>query len=175
MNFMGIGIVCGIIFGILFTKLLLVLIRTDKGKKCKFDERQEIVRGKGFKYGFFTMLICNGLFICMKIAEIPLFAELEVLITIGSFTGISVWLVYCIWNEGYFALNGDKGRMMILFVFAAIMNLCIGGYALVHGTAIQNGKLTYHSINLFCGLLFIIIFLTMFLKRIYKDGKDEQE
>lgn len=175
MNFMGTAMICGIIVGILLTRLLLVLTRTDKSKKCRFDERQELIRGKGFKYGFFTMLVCNMLFVCMELAEIPLFAELGVLIIIGSVTGISVWLVYCIWNEGYFALNEDKGRMRSLFAAAAILNFIVGGSSIVHGTIIQNGKLTYYSINLFVGLLFIIIFMTMFLKRICKDGKDEQE
>lgn len=151
MNYSGIVIVCGIIFAILLTRLILVKTKTDKSKKCRFDERQEVIRGKGFKYGFFTMLICNGLFLCMNIAEFPMCAELEVLIVIGSFMGIGVWIVYCIWNEGYFALNEDKGRIMLLFAVAAIMNLCVGGFALVHGTIVQNGKLTIYSINFFPG------------------------
>lgn len=175
MNLSGIGIVCGIMVGILLAALLKRKTRMDNSKKYKYDERQEVVRGKGFKYGFFTILICNGLAVCMKIAEVPLFNELGLPIIIGSFMGIGVWVVYCIWNEGYFALNENKGRIMILFVSAAIMNFCVGASALVHGTVIQDGKLTYQSINFLCGLLFIIIFLTMFLKKVYKDGKDEQE
>lgn len=175
MNLNGILVLFGIIAGILLGVFLQRKTRTDNSKKCRYDERQEVIRGKGFKYGFFTILICNGLSVCMKIAEVSLFAELELPIIIGSLIGIGVWVVYCIWNEGYFALNENKGRIMILFVTAAIMNFCVGAHALVHGIAIQDGKLTYQSINFFCGLLFIVIFLTMFLKKVYKDGKDEQE
>ena len=175
MNLNGILVLWGIIVSILLGAFLQKKTRTDNSKKYKYDERQEVVRGKGFKKGFFTILICNGLTVCMKIAEVPLFAEQELLIIIGCFTGIGVWVVYCIWNEGYFALNEDKGRIMIWFVTAAIMNFCVGAVALVRGTVIQDGKLTYQSINFLCGLLFIIIFLTMFLKKAYRDGKDEQE
>lgn len=175
MNLSGILILFSIIVGILLAKLFQRKTRTDNSKKCRYDERQEVVRGKGFKYGFFTILICNGLSVCLKIAEVPLFAELELPIIIGSFTGIGIWAVYCIWNEGYFALNENKGKIMILFITAAIMNFTAGIASIVHGTIIQDGKLTYQSINFFGGLLFIIIFLTMFLKKAYKDGRDEQE
>lgn len=179
MNVMDIGVRCGFIVGIVIGILLVIFLlratKTDKSKKYRFDERQELTRGRGFKYGFFTMLICNLLFVCMAIAEIPLFAEFEMLVIINSFLGIGIWLVYCIWNESYFALNEDKRWVMILFAVIAVMNFISGGYFVACGKAIQNGKLTYHSLNLFCGALFIIVFLTMFLKRICKDRKDEQE
>ncbi|MBD5464619.1 MAG: hypothetical protein HDR22_02165 [Lachnospiraceae bacterium] len=172
-NMKGIAVFCGFIAGVLFTILFLALTKTDKNVKCKFDERQELVRGKGFQYGFFSMLICNVLFTCMELAEMPLFAEFEVLILISSIIGIGVCAVYCIWNEGYFALNENKKRLMILFAVISVMNFIFGGVWIYQDMVIQNGKLTYYSINLFCGLLFIIIFLTMLLKRICKDGKDE--
>lgn len=172
-NMKGIAIFCGLIAGVLFTILFLALTKTDKNVKCKFDERQELVRGKGFQYGFFSMLICNLLFTCMELAEMPLFAEFEVLILISSIIGIGVCVVYCIWNEGYFALNENKKRLMILFAVISVMNFIVGGFWIFKDMVIRNGKLTYYSTNLFCGLLFIIIYLTMLLKRICKDGKDE--
>ncbi len=172
-NMKGIAVFCGLIAGVLFTILFLALTKTDKNVKCKFDERQELVRGKGFQYGFFSMLICNLLFTCMELAEMPLFAEFEVLILISSIIGIGVCVVYCIWNEGYFALNENKKRLMILFAVISVMNFIVGGFWIFKDMVIRNGKLTYYSTNLFCGLLFIIIYLTMLLKRICKDGKDE--
>lgn len=174
-NIEGIAILCGIAASILFAIFTLALTKTDNNVKCKFDERQEFIRGKGFKYGFFSMLICNALFVCMELAEIPLFAEFEVLILIGSAIGIGFWVVYCIWNEGYFALNEDKKKLMILFAVIAIMNFIVGGIQLARGNVIQNGKLTYYSTNFICGFLFIVIFLTMLLKKVCRDGKDEQE
>lgn len=169
----GIAVFCGLIASILFTIIFISLTRADKNVKCKYDERQELVRGKGFKYGFFSMLICNVLFTCMELAEMPLFAEFEVLILISSIMGIIVWVVYCIWNEGYFALNENKKKLMILFAVISVVNFIVSGVWIFRGMVIQNGKLTYYSTNLFCGLLFIIIYLTMLLKRICKDGKDE--
>lgn len=174
-NIEKIAILCGIVAGILFAIFTLALTKKDNNVKCKFDERQEYIRGRGFKYGFFSMLISNALFVCMNLAEIPLFAEFEVLILIGCAIGIGFWVVYCIWNEGYFALNEDKKKLMILFAVIAIMNFIIGGIQLARGRVIQNGKLTCDSINFICGFLFVVIFLTMLLKKVCRDGEDEQE
>ncbi len=106
--------------------------------------------------------------------DIPIYAEAEVTAVINCFLGISVYVAYCIWNEGYFALNENKNRLMTIFIFIGIFNCIISAASFIQGTMVQDGKLTYHSLNFFCGLLFVVVFVTMILKKIFKDGKDDQ-
>lgn len=172
-NAVAIGIFTGAVIGIICTVLLATLLKTDKSAKCKYDERQELVRGRGFKYGFFTLLICNGLIALLKGAGVDLYAETEVAVGINCFIGIGVYAAYCIWNEGYFGLNNNKKGLMIAFAVIAAVNLFNSAVFIVKGAMIQNGKLTLYSFNLFCGLLFVVIFVTMLLKKICKDREDE--
>ena len=104
-DWMALGILCGAVVGLLIVVILLRLMKTDGSSKCKFDERQELVRGKGFQYGFFAIMISNAVLLFMKAFEISLFSDLQVAMVLSIVIGISVFACYCIWNDGYFALN----------------------------------------------------------------------
>ncbi len=60
-NALTVGVVIGLIVGIICVVLLLAVTKTDENVKYKYDERQELVRGRGFKYGFFILLIYNAI------------------------------------------------------------------------------------------------------------------
>ena len=49
MSYYGMGVVCGILVGLLLMVVILKLTKTDGSLKCKYDERQQLVRGKGFQ------------------------------------------------------------------------------------------------------------------------------
>ena len=57
----------GFAIGFLFVILLVIIVSLNKNKKIggEYDERQQIVRCKGYKAGFFTMLILNMIIICL--------------------------------------------------------------------------------------------------------------
>lgn len=161
--------------GIICAFVLIAATKTDESVKCRFDERQELVKGRGFKYGFFTLLISNIITGFIELAEFPTYAaQPGVAVIINCLFGIGVYVAYCVWNEGYFALNENKGMLMIIFAFLGIFNFILGAVNCIHGEMLQDGKLTYKSLNPFCGLLSVVLFVTMLLKKIFKDGKDEQ-
>ena len=161
---MAIGIGCGIVVGLLVTFILLIVMRTDGSLKAKYDERQELVRGRGFKYGFFTMMIYYAIYGYLGVAfeEIPI--DHMVGCMLGILIGVMVHACYCIWNEGYFALNENRKRVLIIFAVVAIVNFLIAGRNMVHGEMVQDGVLTIQSLNLFCGVLLIVIAVVLFLK-----------
>lgn len=70
-----IGLVLVFAVSALLVLLLLKTTKNDGSIKCKYDERQELVRGRGFKYALFT---------------------------IGAIIGMMVYVIYAIWNEAYF-------------------------------------------------------------------------
>lgn len=173
---LGIGFkvafVIGLAVGLLIVAICVAATKKGDDMKNQFDERQELVRGQGFKYGFFTMMIANVALLVLKILEIPLFSNMEVAMTASIVIGVSVFASYCIWNDGYFALNENRKSLLIMFGLIGALNLVIGIGNVFAGVIMENGAFTFRSTNLFCALMFIVIFIVMLAKHI-KDGKEE--
>ncbi len=167
-----VAFVIGLAIGLLVVAICLAISKNSDETKNQFDERQELVRGKGFKYGFFTVMISNTVLLFFDILEVPLFSNMEVAMTASIVVGVAVFASYCIWNDGYFALNENRKSLLIMFGLIGLMNIVIGIRNLIAGVVIENGALTFPSTNLFCALLFLVIFVVLLLKHI-KDGKEE--
>ncbi len=173
---LGIGLkvafVIGLSIGLLVVVILLATTKKGDETKCQFDERQELVRGRGFKYGFFTIMITNAALLFLNVLEVSLFSNMEVAMVVSIVIGISVFASYCIWNDGYFALNENRKSLLAIFGLMGTLNLVISIVNIIEGVVIENGAFTFRSTNLFCALLFIVIFIALLLKQI-KDGKEE--
>lgn len=170
---MAIGIGCGVVVGLIVTFVLLLVMKTDGALKCKYDERQELIRGRGFKYGFFTMMIYYATYGFLGAVFEPMPVDHMTGCVLGILLGVLVYACYGIWNEGYFALNEDRKRVLIIFAVIAIVNFGIAARNMMCGEMVQDGVLTMHSLNLFCGLLFIVIAAVLFLKE--RLGAKEEE
>lgn len=104
---LGIGLkvafIIGLAIGLLVVVILVAVTKNGNETKNQFDERQELVRGKGFKYGFFTMMIANVALLSLYVLIISWFSNMEVAMIASIVVGVSVFASYCIWNDGYFA------------------------------------------------------------------------
>lgn len=158
------GVVLGCLVGIVLVAVVLKLTKTDHSSKCKYDERQQSVRGKGFKYGFFAMIIVNMLIIILKVGRVPVPVQMEVQTFLSILVGVLVYAVYSIWHDGYFALNENKKRVLVAFGVIGLANIGIGIANIMSGEMLQNGQLNYQSINLLCGIMFVLLFLVIALK-----------
>lgn len=167
-----IALVIGLIVGLLVVVIVLAVTKNGDDIKNQFDERQELVRGKGFQYGFFTIMISNAVLLFMNAFEIPLFSDLQVAMVLSIVIGISVFACYCIWNDGYFALNEKRTGLLISFGCCGLLNLLIAIGHITGGDIIENGAFTFRSMNLFCALLFFVIFIALLAKQL-KDRKEE--
>lgn len=158
------GVICGALVGIVLVCFILKWIRGDGSSKCKFDERQERVRGTGFKYAFFTLLIYDGVYALtgMLLEKMPF--DNTTGMFIGICTSVFVYAAYCIWHDGYLALNEKPVRVMVAFTLIGIFNLFIGIRNMIAGEMLVDGQMTFHSTNLLCALLFIAIGVIYLLK-----------
>lgn len=167
------GFLSGFLVSVVLVLILLKWTRKDRGRKCKYDERQEIVRGRGFKYGFFTMAVCNILYgildMTIERKVIDTFAAIFICVA----AGMLAYIGYCIWNEGYFALNENPKRLMVVFTILALANFGLFAIQLSHGEVIKNGVLTASSINLWCAIEFFGIFVIMFVKKLHDKREAE--
>lgn len=172
-----IGFIIGLtlVFAItaLITILIMKLTKTDGAVKCKYDERQELVRGRGFKYAFFTIMIYNFAVAYIQVCSVNLPADSSALLMIGAILGLLVYVIYAIWNEAYFSLNENPKKVMIILSFIGLMNLVIGIVQMIEGRFLENGVLTYTSMNFILGVVFVIIFIVITAKQICNKREEE--
>ena len=166
----ALGLMCGAFVGILIALVIMKMTKTDGSIKCKYDERQKLVRGEAYKYGFWTLVIysfCYGLLsgIVEKVVD-----NLTVMV-IGICLAACIEICYSIWHDAYFSLNEDKKKVFIAFGIIGVINIVMGLINLFSGECFENGQLTYRSSNLFCGLLFVVVFIIYSLKNM-KNNKE---
>ena len=168
----GIAMLLVFLTSLCLVVLILALVTKGSSLRERYDERQELERGRGFKYAFFTMLVYFPGMVFMDAADLPLAADTSLLYCCGILLGILVYMVYCIWHESYFALNQNMRSVMIAFGLIGLSNFLIGLFNLLNGTLVENGRLTFRIANPLCSLLFFALFLTMLIKKIVSSKSD---
>lgn len=158
------GVVCGIIVGIILVVILLKITKTNGKIKCEFDERQEMIRGRGFKYGFYTLLIYDAVYGVVDLTVEKPYADNLLMLVIGIAISVVVYAGYAIWHESYFALNESPRKFLIAFAAVAVINLAIAGINAKRGILIQEGQLTWYGTNLVAGIMFLAIMLVLGVK-----------
>lgn len=164
------GLVVGVLVGVAVVVFVFKTSRTD-GLKCKYDERQAIVRGNGFKYGFATLALYNAAYgLCAGAWKKPFMDTLTAMV-LGICIAAAVYIVYCIWNDAYFSLNENPKRVLLGFALIALLNYMIAGMNFYHNEMVEDGVLTYRSCNLICAVLFTVIFAALFIKKIIRGAE----
>lgn len=158
------GIFSGLVIGMILVIVLLRLTKKDYSLRCKYDERQQLVRGRGFKYGFFTLMIYDIFYGWGMDALDQQYIDDVTAMIFGVCLGVAVYASYCIWHEGYFSLNENPKRVLLVFGILAVLNFIIFAVQILHGTVMEDGVITYHCVNLLSGVLFIFIFIVIFAK-----------
>lgn len=169
----GIGI--GIMVGIIISIFVIKAINKDGKFKTKYDEMQQIARGKAYKYGFWSILAYEAL-MCVLTSDdffvLP-FNNFTLHFT-AVMVGVLVQVTYCIWNNAYIGLNTTPGRFAAFCIGIAIFNFVIAFAAIANGNMFAEGKLQEPFMNLIVGVLFIIIGVELFIKRVV-DGTAKEE
>lgn len=169
------GFVCvmGAIIGVVLCVILYAIAQKDNSMKQNYDERQELNRGRGAKYGIYTMFLLNMALFLMETAGISLPMSAGLALFISTLVGGCVFAVYCVWKEAYYALN-QKANVFtgVLFVIG-IINMVTGVKAFVDGVAIQNNQFTLRSLNLFCAIMVLVVCGALVLRKVCRDREEE--
>ncbi len=168
-----VGAFVGVFVGIVIVALLLKFTKTDKSNKCKYDERQQLVRGKGYQWGFFSMMAISVLSIVLEMGEMALPVEDSVVHFVSIIVGVGVYAGYCIMKDSYFALNENKKTVLIIFGVVGIINLSNGIVRIMDGSMMENGVVNYNCINFLCGILFVAIFILLLIKGMLDKREDD--
>ena len=159
----------GLAVGIVTALIILIVVWkfNKKAMKGKFDERQELVRGRGYKYACFTML---GLLVLdLLIESLDAFETLPVTRSLAIFimilAGVMVYALYCIKNDSYFGVGTDT-RTYRAVMWVVIVCNAISGFTGLKDGAMEDGKLAFGPCAslLFC-LAFVIIMISLSIKQ----------
>lgn len=170
---MRMGFLTGIIAGCVLLLLFIRLSKRNGAGKCNFDERQQIVRGRGFKYGFFAWLIFDAICIVTDIGLEERFMDMSLTLLCGMLVGLAVYASYCIWNDGYVSFNQSPKRIMAILAAGGVLNLVCAVYRFQQGM-LENGKLTFlNGSNLLVAVTALFL-LAVFIAKQCTDRRDTE-
>lgn len=169
---MSIAFFTGFVVG-LFLVFLVGYLWKKAGKNdlCKYDERQELQRGRAFKYGFFTLLVYELLTGALYCDEWPKWCDALTFQCIGIGIALLVFVSYCIWKDAYMSLTEQPKKVGTLLAGAILLNLAAGGMNVAIKGFYENGRLNIAAVNLILGVV-LIITAVEFLLKIRLDKKE---
>lgn len=170
--------IAGFVVGLLLVAVVGVIFarfaHTDGARKPKFDERQELVRGRGYKYAFFTLIIYQMLYAAVKTGFGWAVLDDITGMFVGLFLSIAVYACYAIWHDAYFALNEKRRYYIGLFAAVTVLNAVIGIGHVARGEFVMDGVVRFsNSLNLMCAVLFLVILAVLLLKEIASRREED--
>lgn len=163
-----------IIILIFLVALVLIISKLTKNKNCNFDERQELIRGRAFKYAYFAYLIYGAGYGAVSSLLEKDFMTTPTALLVGMYISLIIFAVYNIWNEAFFAFNQKPISYILIFSITTLCSVFSGISAIIDGSIIENGLLTLDCIGVISSIAFATILITMLIKMIL-NKKAEQE
>ena len=153
----GTGYAVGIIVGIVITLFLIRIWNKDGKMKTRYDEMQEKARGKAYMYGFWTIMSCEAILVVLVSTDIRLPFDQVALHIIPILIGITVQASYSIWNGAYMGMNTNIKRFAVISTVVALVNILCAVGAIAGGGMMKEGVFEFPIINLFIGVMFVLI------------------
>ncbi len=167
------GIVAGVITGIIVLAAALLIRKRRGGQEAVYDERQEAIRGRGYKYAYYTAMALSLIYaVCFMDGSAMLIDPALGVMAIIWISGL-VLAVYTIWQDAYWGID-EKRRpgMTLIWFMVIIMMFGYGVKYLLDGRMIVNGVVTFEGGITFLTAGFMSILLAANLIRAYLDKKD---
>lgn len=161
----------GICVGVLMVTVLSKKNKVDGKVKPKYDERQELVRGKAFKLGFFVLLFYNFIYGVLDAVLDNMILTPLLSAVLGACISIGAYAAYGIWKDAYYTLNEKRKTMILLVGVAFFCNLLAGIGNLRTGHMIKEGMLEISSACFMTAGLALFILIVTVLKQL-KDQKE---
>ncbi|MBR5377076.1 MAG: hypothetical protein IK139_07315 [Lachnospiraceae bacterium] len=153
----GTGYAIGIVVGIVLTLFLIRIWNKDGKMKTRYDEMQEKTRGKAYMYGFWTIMSVEAVLVVIISSDIRMPFDQISLHIIPILIGITVQASYSIWNGAYMGMNTNIKRFAIISTAVALVNILCAAGAFAGGGMMKDGVFEFPIINLFIGVMFVII------------------
>ena len=167
------GVLCGLAIVLIIGVVLRILNKNNKS--CAYDERQEAIRGTGFKYAYFTALIVLFLGSIIEILMDATWCGLFTFALLAVWASICVFTTYCVIRDAYFTLRSRRKALIAIFIAAGAINLCIGIGHIIHGDIIEGGMLSLNAANLITGVGCLYLGVMMICRSLYERRMEDSE
>ena len=171
----AVGFLAVIMIAIVIMIISLKFSNNDNAVRTKYDERQQIVRGTGYKYSFWTVVILQVVLCMLDAFDVNLPIKNTVLYFLVIAIGVMVHTTYCIFHDGYFGINNNPKQYYLMFVLIGLFNLFIGILNSIQGRLFSDGKLDVPVINFICGLMFVILGICIAINKYILKNEDDSE
>ena len=172
----SVGVPVGIMVGLILCVIWFKFANNNKKVKTDYDERQEMIRNRGYKYAFYTVLFYEALLMILAIGRIELPMSSYAVHFLGIILGCIVLCEYCVWKDAYWGLNNNRKRYIIIFAFTAALNVIPIAGGIAGGTLIEDGKIGMPMLNIMVLVMLAVVCITMVIKQIRdKSAVSEEE
>ncbi len=156
------GIVCGILAVALVCWIISRINKKTGVEKKDYDERQQALRDKGFRFAYLTLIGYMALFALLHSLDV-ITGELSGWIFIGVIISLLVHIIYSIYNDAYFRVSDSPKRFTVLFSILGLSNIALGVLKRVNGE-VEGAFPAYGDLNLIIGVMLLIVMLNIFIK-----------
>ena len=154
--------------------IFVILVRNFHvdGGKAKYDERQILARGNGYKYAFYATMIAS-----LLPAVIPddiLHFLGAVIYFVPLFVGLMIYVSYCIWNDAYLELNLKKKTWIVYMIFIGLFNALMF-FAHFKTGYVEDGVLSISAVNLMMAIMCFVVLLELIIKGVVDKKREADE
>ena len=166
----------GLIFGfiIVFLIFLFLSIKSRKENKAHYDERQQLVRGEGFKISFLAVTFINLIYSLGGYDFLENIISPQLVIMINTCIGILIYTVYCIFNDAYMQVGQKTKKWVILICFVIWCN-GLSVYRNRERGLSFNGYVNGSVLNIMNIILFSVILISFLIKQVLEKKGDHNE
>lgn len=173
-NMIQTGFLCGMAAACFLVVLLKKLVYKGSLFKCRYDERQQLVRGRGFQYGFFGWIFFTAGYIVLDTGFGKRYLDTSMALFLGLMIGAVIYASYAIWHEGYFSLNIYPKRFMGVMTAVTVLNIICSVHFIFEGELCRDGMLTFFGgSNLVCAAASLTVLFVLAAKYGYDHRKAE--
>ena len=173
MDFRSLGLGLGIVVGLLICVVVFKFWNKDGKVKTKYDEMQELQRGRAYKLSFWTLagletVVCLVQLSGVKLLSDPFTSNISCIIIAAL-----VHAVYSVEHDAYIGLNTNSKRFTIVCIVIGLFNAVCCIFPIIAGEMVHDGVLQAPFANLLCAVTFLIIGIQMYIKS--KKEKTEED
>ena len=132
--------------------------------KGEYDERQERIRGRGYKISFFAYMIEFALLMFRDGLELELPLTNGAMYAIMFVLPICIFVVYCISKDAFIGVKNNIKRFIAIAVVVLVADIASTIAQSVAGAMIVDGKLTSACIAPTTGVLFLVVLIALLVR-----------
>ena len=156
------GIVCGVLAVALVCWLISHINKKTGVEKKDYDERQQAIRDKGFRFAYLTLIGYMAVFALLHSIEL-VSGDMGGWLLIGVIVSLLVHIIYSIYMDAYFKVSDKPKSWMVFFGFLALVNIVYGVLARINGE-VEGAFPAYGDLNLIVGAMLLIVIINILIK-----------